>query len=442
MVFLRLYIADMAQIDAPLNLLMKKGVPWEWGQSQQLAFDKFKNWCSVTPVLTIPRQDSELVVRCDASRDAMGVALYQKDEHGFLQPIEFKSKAFAGPQQRLPAHDREALALLYALKSFRHFLLRREFEVQTDNAALSQIFTSKDLSDLYARWYHKLAEFEGMCIQHWPGRKLYCADALSRRRPGAGDDLSPFQVEAGQLYKTAAITCKVDAWQQAVSESASAVPFNAGGRWNVSLTQDQRQRFWLKVTDATELSEAQTHQDPADICSHSAAYDCQHVESAVMARFKETWPELYEQDLELGSIWKTEGDEKWGYFKMHGLLWKHGAAGARLCVPTHDGNTDKVAILKEMHDSKTAGHMGTRRTLAKLMGSFYWKGTYGDCITYVESCHRCQASKIDRRARLGDPRALQVPPEPWAVVHMDWVTGLPTSSEGYDAILVFCMRLD
>ena len=24
----------------------------------------------------------------------MGVALYQRDEHGFLQPIEFKSKAF------------------------------------------------------------------------------------------------------------------------------------------------------------------------------------------------------------------------------------------------------------------------------------------------------------------------------------------------------------
>ena len=54
----------------------------------------------------------------------MGVALYQRDEHGFLQRIEFKSKAFADPQKRLPAHDREALALLYALKPFRHFLLR------------------------------------------------------------------------------------------------------------------------------------------------------------------------------------------------------------------------------------------------------------------------------------------------------------------------------
>ena len=90
-----------------------------------------------------------------------------------------------------------------------------------------------------------------------------------------------------------------------------------------------------------------------------------------------------------------------------------------------------------MHDSKTAGHLGTRRSLAKIMGRFYWKGMYSDCVTYVESCHHCQASKVNCQAQTGDPRALQVQPEPWLVVHMDWVTGLPTSSEGYNVIPVF-----
>jgi len=98
--------------------------------------------------------------------------------------------------QHVVTTDGEELALLYALKSFRHFLLRREFDVQTDNAALSQIFTSKNLSDFYARWYHKIAEFEGIRIKHWPGCRLHCANVLSRRRPCAVDDLSPFQVEA------------------------------------------------------------------------------------------------------------------------------------------------------------------------------------------------------------------------------------------------------
>ena len=80
----------------------------------------------------------------------------------------------------------------------------RKFEIQTDNSALSQIFTSNNLSDLYARWYHKLAEFEGMSIKHRAGRKLYCADALSRRRHVKGDDAQPFCVDLEVLYT---LTC-------------------------------------------------------------------------------------------------------------------------------------------------------------------------------------------------------------------------------------------
>jgi hypothetical protein len=131
----------------------------------------------------------------------MGCALYQEDDDGFLQPIEFKSKAFAPAQQKLAAHDRECLSLFYALSSFRHFLIGREFDVQTDNSVLAQIFTSRDLSDLYSRWHWKLAQFAGMCIKHRKGRKMYCTDSLSRHRPVEADDNEPFFVEPGQLFK-------------------------------------------------------------------------------------------------------------------------------------------------------------------------------------------------------------------------------------------------
>jgi len=123
-----------------------------------------------------------------------------KPTTAIFNPLSFAPKC---SQKKLPAHDREALALLYALTSFRHFLLHRKFDVQTDNSALSQIFSSKDMSDLYARWYHKIAEFTGLSIKHRAGRKLYCADALSRRRPAPGDDATPFFVEPGELFKMA-----------------------------------------------------------------------------------------------------------------------------------------------------------------------------------------------------------------------------------------------
>ena len=66
---------------------------------------------------------------------------------------------------------------------------------------------------------------------------------------------------------------------------------------------------------------------------------------------------------------------------------------------------------------------------------------YGDVVRYVETCHNCQISKIDRRARMGEPRALPIPEAPWDMVHMDWITGFPESPEGFDAILVFICAL-
>ena len=66
---------------------------------------------------------------------------------------------------------------------------------------------------------------------------------------------------------------------------------------------------------------------------------------------------------------------------------------------------------------------------------------YDDIVTYVDTCHKCQISKINRRARMGAPRALPVPNAPWDVVHMDWITGFPESQEGYGAILVFICAL-
>jgi hypothetical protein len=93
--FLRRYIRDFVQIAVCLNALLKKGATWQWGDAEEYAFEKLKSRCTDVPVLAIPRRNGKLVLRTDASKYDMGCALYQEDDDGFLQPIEFKSKAFA-----------------------------------------------------------------------------------------------------------------------------------------------------------------------------------------------------------------------------------------------------------------------------------------------------------------------------------------------------------
>lgn len=80
--------------------------------------------------------------------------MYRRDADGYLHPVEYKSKAFVDAQKYLLHMIVNVWHYCMLWKSFRHHMLHQEFEVQTDKSALSQAFSSRDLSDLYPRWYY------------------------------------------------------------------------------------------------------------------------------------------------------------------------------------------------------------------------------------------------------------------------------------------------
>ena len=109
----------------------------------------------------------------------------------------------------------------------------------------------------------------------------------------------------------------------------------------------------------------------------------------------------------------------------------------RLCVPT----AKRREVLEEVHDSKTAGHMGSRRTLARLRSSgLHWPGMARDVEEFVATCEVCQRTK-PAVAPQGITSPLEVPAGRWKVVSLDIVTGLP-KSEGsdHDCVVTFTDR--
>ena len=121
------------------------------------------------------------------------------------------------------------------------------------------------MSDLYARWYDKISQFEGMKIVHRPGSKMYCADALSRRRSTKQDD-SPFEIEAGVLSKVSVITARL----QLVRSVEGAC---------------------VKVT-SSDLSQATTVKAD-EICGESAAFQAVTWENQNLQELQRDWPALY-----------------------------------------------------------------------------------------------------------------------------------------------------
>ena len=91
-----------------------------------------------------------------------------------------------------PTHEQELLALVLALKEWKHYLMG-PFIAETDHERLTSIFTQSNLSGRQARWLEVLQQFE-VTIKHVPGVKNIVADCLSRR-PNLADNLGINSVE-------------------------------------------------------------------------------------------------------------------------------------------------------------------------------------------------------------------------------------------------------
>ncbi|GKE38115.1 putative nucleotidyltransferase, ribonuclease H [Tanacetum coccineum] len=111
--------------------------------------------------------------------------------------------------------------------------------------------------------------------------------------------------------------------------------------------------------------------------------------------------------------------------------------GDRLYVPTW-GDLRRV-ILKECHDSKWAGHLGIKRTLPLVEGTYYWPRKEDDVKTFVRTYLIFQQDKIEKKKSRGLLEPLPTPKGLWESVSMDFITCL-LKSEGSGTIIVVVDR--
>ncbi|GJP33631.1 hypothetical protein CLOM_g18159 [Closterium sp. NIES-68] len=114
----------------------------------------------------------------DASDQAVGAVLMQDQGNG-LQPIAYLSKKLHGAELNYPIHDKEALAIIIAFKTWRCYLEGRKTTVYTDHCSLKYLKTQPSLSRRQVRWIDFLETHFHYDIVYKLGHKNK-ADALSR----------------------------------------------------------------------------------------------------------------------------------------------------------------------------------------------------------------------------------------------------------------------
>ncbi|GJP64195.1 hypothetical protein CLOP_g21210, partial [Closterium sp. NIES-67] len=102
-----------------------------------------------------------------------------QDQGNGLQPITYLSKKLHGAELNYPIHDKEALAIIIAFKTWRCYLEGCKTTVYTDHWSLKYLKTQPSLSWRQVRWIDFLETHFHYDIVYKPGHKNK-ADALSR----------------------------------------------------------------------------------------------------------------------------------------------------------------------------------------------------------------------------------------------------------------------
>jgi len=109
-----------------------------------------------------------------------------------------------------------------------------------------------------------------------------------------------------------------------------------------------------------------------------------------------------------------------------------------LCVPK--GDALRTRLIRECHDSATAGHLGRDKTVEQMQRRFFWHGMTTRVGEYVTTCDACQRNKPSQRLTPGLLMTIASPTRAAHTWTMDLITQLPKTRSGNDAIVVWVCK--
>lgn len=174
----RRFVENFAKITPPLTKLLRKGIKWEWKDSQDRAFQRLKDKLCHTPVLACPNFEYPFVLQVDASDEGLGAALTQQLKQGEVV-IAYGSRLLTEGERKFTVTEKECLALVWAVKKFRPYLEGYHFIALSDHQALKWLMKLQQPSGRLARWVLELQQHD-FEIQYRKGSLNKVADALSR----------------------------------------------------------------------------------------------------------------------------------------------------------------------------------------------------------------------------------------------------------------------
>ena len=378
--YYRRFIQGFSRIARPLNNLLTKTSPGEWTEQCDKAFEELKKIVATEPVLRHFDPKRQSYIECDASDTCTGGILSQLDDDDQLRPIAFFSTSMSPAERNYAIYDKELLAIIRAFEEWRPELMGTEPGMPV-----------KILTD------HKALEYFKTTKQ------------LSRRQARWAEKLSEYNFVI--TYRPGAKNGKAD-----ILTRRDTTILRSAGDPNLNQTLLPPEKF---EPEPVELAPIELDLTWVDELSQANRTDrrLSEVRTAIDAGKEKSF---HNYPL-------SECTSKDGLLLMNG----------KIAVP-QDWITK---VLTKVHESPEVGHAGEARTTQALKRSFDFPGLWRTTKQFCRNCQTCNRAKTKHQAPAGLLQPLPPPDRPWKEVSMDFVTGLPKSKEGFNAVFNVVCRL-
>jgi hypothetical protein len=341
---------------APLHTLTERSKgSIEWTPSFENIRQKILACLTDSPILMIFDPNCPIELYTDASAIGYGAILMQR-KNGKAHVIAYFSKRTTPAESKYHSYELETLAVVNAVRHFRHYLYGRQFTVFTDCNSLQSTRKKLDLTPRVHRWWAFLQAFD-FDIVHIDGKRMAHADFLSR---------NPLRVQPG---------------------SSSSIQ-NVERQNSCSLINNTE----CKRVEVTNIS-----------CEWLSA------EQQKDNEIKKLLQDLSENILD-SELAKT-------YEIRLGVLYrKIQRNGKTRCLPILP-RALRWSVISSTHEAIM--HLGWDKTLEKLYDMYWFENMSKYVRKFVENCVTCRISKSQSGKVQVELHPIPKVPVPWHTVHVD-----------------------
>ena len=158
--FIRRFISNFAELTKHITSMLKKDSEVKWTEQAKTSFQDIKKAITSAPVLISPHFDKEFFIFSFASHDTIAAVLLQKNNDEQEQPVAFFSRVLRDAELKYEPLEKQAYALIKALKAFRIYILQSKVIAYVPSGSVKDVLVQPDIDGKRSKWVAKMIEFD------------------------------------------------------------------------------------------------------------------------------------------------------------------------------------------------------------------------------------------------------------------------------------------